>query len=200
MALDLLTQRLRDEMKGRAKPLFVGIDGRSGAGKSTLASAVADELGRAVVAVIEGDAFYSGGTGEAWDSRSAEEKAANVINWRRQVDVLAELRANGRAEWLPFDWEASNWDSEPAPLSDEVVSTESRPIVILEGAYSCRPELQPSLDLTVLLDPASEVRRAQLLAREGDQYRSAWEHRWSEAEDHYFSIIMPRDRFDLVLP
>lgn len=200
MALDLLTQRLQDELEGRARPLFVGIDGRSGAGKSTLASAIAEELGRAVVAVIEGDAFYSGGSGESWDRRSAEEKAAHVIDWRRQADVLADLQANGRAEWFPFDWEASNWDSEPAPLSDEVMSTECRSIVILEGAYSCRPELQPLLDLTVLLDPTSEVRRAQLLAREGDAYRSAWEHRWSEAEDHYFSIIMPSDRFDLVLP
>jgi len=200
MALDLLTRRLRDELEGRAKPLFVGIDGRSGAGKSTLASAIADDFGRAIVAVIEGDAFYSGGSGESWDRRSAEEKSAHVIDWRRQADVLADLRANGRAQWLPFDWEASDWDSEPAPLSAEAMFVESRPIVILEGAYSCRPELQPLLDLTVLLDPASEVRRAQLLARQGDAYRSAWEHRWSEAEEHYFSIIMPRDRFDLVLP
>lgn len=199
MAIDVLTQRLRAELQGRTEPLFVGVDGRSGAGKSTLAAAIADELGHATVAVIEGDEFYSGGSSESWDRRSAEEKADHVIDWRRQAEVLSSLRAGGRAEWFPFDWQASDWDDEPAPLSIHPVRAECRSVVILEGAYSCRPELHPWLDLTVFVDPPPEVRRGQLLAREGDEYREEWEHRWSEAEDHYFSNIMPPARFDLVV-
>ena len=143
MALDVLIQRLRAELQGRAEPLFVGVDGRSGAGKSTLAAAIADELGHATVTVIEGDEFYAGGSSESWDRRSAEEKADHVIDWRRQANVLSNLRAGGRAEWFPFDWEASDWDGEPAPLSRQAVRAECQPVVILEGAYSCRPELHP---------------------------------------------------------
>ncbi len=60
------------------------------------------------------------------------------------------------------------------------------PVVMLEGAYSARPELHDLLDPHVLLDVPTEVRRHQLLEREGDEYRTDWETRWSTAEDHYF--------------
>ena len=71
--------------------------------------------------------------------------------------------------------------------------------MILEGAYSCRPELHSVLDRLVQLNPPVEVRRAQLLGREGDAYREEWEGRWSAAEHHYFSHVMPTHQFDLVL-
>lgn len=70
---------------------------------------------------------------------------------------------------------------------------------MLEGAYSCRPEMHDLLDLRVLLDVPHALRRRQLLEREGAAYRTDWESRWSAAEDHYFSTVMPPDRFDVVL-
>ncbi|HSP28368.1 MAG TPA: hypothetical protein VLN74_07450 [Ilumatobacteraceae bacterium] len=70
---------------------------------------------------------------------------------------------------------------------------------MLEGAYSCRPELHDLLDLRVLLDIPHDIRRRQLLGREGDSFRADWEARWSAAEDHYFSVVMPPDLFDLRL-
>lgn len=180
-------------------PVFIGIDGRSGSGKSTLAGQVQAELGTDIVTVIEGDQFYAGGSAETWDARSAEEKAANVIDWRRQLDALTELRACGTATWYPFDWEADDWDSDEPLLAATPEETTVTALVILEGAYSCRPELHDVLDKLVLLDPPRDVRRGQLLAREGDAYRADWEARWSEAEELYFGRIMTEDRFDLVL-
>ncbi len=75
----------------------------------------------------------------------------------------------------------------------------SSPVVLLEGAYSARPELHDLLDLRVLLDTPTEVRLRRLLAREGESYRADWLARWSGAEDHYFGTVMPIERFDLVL-
>ncbi len=72
-------------------------------------------------------------------------------------------------------------------------------MVVLEGAYSCRPELHDLIDLRALLDIPHDVRRRQLLGREGDSFRADWEVRWSAAEDHYFSVVMPPDQFDLHL-
>ena len=179
--------------------VFVGLDGRSGSGKSTLAGQVQAELGLDVVTVIGGDQFYAGGSAETWDARSAEEKVANVIDWRRQLEALTELRARGTATWYPYDWEADDWDSDEPLLAATPEEVTATPLVILEGAYSCRPELHHVLDKLVLLDPPRDVRRAQLLAREGDAYRDDWEGRWSEAEQLYFGRVMPEDRFDLVL-
>ena len=184
-------------------PLFVALDGRSGAGKSTLASVSKSLLAEqdVVMNVIEGDQFYAGGSSQTWDSRSDADKVANAMDWRRQHTLLAELRVAGEAAWRSFDWEAPDWDAEPAPLESRTqrLSLAGVAIVMLEGAYSARPELHEHLDLLVLLDPPADIRRQQLLDREGDAYRADWEGRWSEAEDIYFSEIMTRNKFDLVI-
>ena len=181
--------------------VFVAIDGRSGAGKSTVAAAVAEALkARNVTAtVIEGDEFYAGGTAERWDERSPAEKADQVIDWRRQHQVLDDLRDHGSPSWYRFDWEAPDWNSDRVPLRATPVSCKSTDVVILEGAYSARPELHDVLDVRVLLDTPLERRRRQLLGREGDEYRADWEERWSAAEEHYFGVIIPAGRFDHVL-
>jgi uridine kinase len=152
-----------------------------------------------MVTVIDGDQFYAGGSAATWDAKTAAEKADRVMDWRRQRDVLEQLRAHGIAEWHPFDWEAEDWDSDAVPLAPAPQVARATPVVILEGAYSCRPELHDVLDLRVLLEIPADVRRRQLLHREGDAYRADWEARWSSAEDHYFGTVMPPHRFDVVI-
>ena len=198
-----LVSRLLREISDRGPPLYVGLDGRSGAGKSTLAESITARLEAEPndlrVTVIDGDQFYAGGTAESWDRQSPSEKAARVIDWRRQRRVLQQLRDSGVAEWHPFDWEAEDWDREPVPLASQPICARAGSIVLLEGAYSCRPELHDLLDLRMLLDVPRDVRRRQLLEREGAAYRADWEARWSAAEDYYFGSVMTPGRFDLVL-
>ncbi len=199
---ELVAQKVRELLAAVDGLLVVGIDGRSGAGKSTLAAAVASELSvdaPASVTIIDGDSFYSGGSATTWDLRSASEKAASVIDWRRQQSVLEQLRSTGWAEWHPFDWTVEDWDREPVALAAEPITVEAGAVVVLDGAYSCRPELHDLIDLLVLLEVSPKVRRRQLLAREGASFRSDWEARWSSAEDYYFNEVMPRSRFDLVV-
>jgi len=198
-----LLDRLRDA-RSRAEPLFVGIDGRSGAGKSTLAAEVGARITDGyhtedVVTVIDGDQFYAGGSSESWDRRTPAMKASRVIDWRRQRAVLEQLRRRGVAEWHPFDWDSDDWDADIVPLAKEPVVATARSLVILEGAYSCRPELHDVLDLRVLLDTPRDIRRQRLLEREGEEYRTDWEARWSDAEEYYFGTVMPPSRFDLIL-
>lgn len=195
-----LVERLRALMAASEGPVTVGLDGRSGAGKSTIAATVAEAL-RAEgtsVAVVEGDDFYLGGTAATWDARSAAEKVDTVIDWRAQRPLLEALRAGEATAYRPFDWDSDDWDAEERPMGDPV-AVEAAPVVILEGAYSCRPELADLLDLRVLVDVPRTVRRAQLLDREGEEHRADWERRWSEAEDRYFGSVVPAEGFDLVL-
>ena len=188
-----LVARIEVESHAQGEPLTVALDGRSGAGKSTLARAVADAIG---ATVIESDDFYAGGSGESWDAMSAADKAAYVIDWRAQRPVLEALHRGEPVSYHPYDWDDEANDG----WAPHVVTVVPAPVVILDGAYSARPELADLLDLRVLLMIDDDVRRAQLLAREGDLYRSDWEARWTEAELHYFGTVMPPDAFDLVLP
>lgn len=72
-------------------------------------------------------------------------------------------------------------------------------MVLLEGAYSARPELSDLLDVRVLLNISRQVRRTRLLEREGEAYRDDCQRRWAVAEDYYFGSIAPAHGYDLVL-
>jgi uridine kinase len=149
-----LLRHLREHTAAAAGMVIVGIDGRSGSGKSTLANAVAEALtadGDGPVTVIEGDDFYGGGSAETWDRWTHADRADRVIDWRRQRTVLEQLRSSSVARWHPFDWDSDDWDADIAPFDAEPVVASATDVVLLEGAYSCRPELHDLLDLRVLL-------------------------------------------------
>ncbi|MGH8943614.1 MAG: uridine kinase family protein [Acidimicrobiia bacterium] len=175
----------------RPGPILVALDGRSAAGKSTLAGEVAPLVG---AVVIDGDDFYSGGTAETWDAMNAAEKANHCVDWRRQRPVLEKLASGLPATWHPYDWEADD-----GGLTLTSVVCDPAPVIILDGAYSARPELADLFDLRVLLDAPATLRRAQLIEREGEGYREEWNARWDEAEQWYFGNVMPPESFDLVI-
>lgn len=181
--------------------VLVAVDGASGAGKSTLVTEAVARLNRerTRAVVLCGDDFYVGGTAARWDRRSARSKASRVIDWVRQRSVLIELRRSGLAVWYPFDWNSDDWDREPPPLAEHPTVTRAAEIVILEGAYSGRPELIDLLDARVLVRTPKDVRRARIVAREGTDYEADWTARWSEAEQYYFGEVVSPGDFDLVL-
>ncbi len=191
-AVSVLAGRIREVASERPDPILVALDGRSAAGKSNLAAAVAPLVG---AVVIDGDDFYSGGTAETWDAMSAAEKAGHCIDWRRQHSVLEKLARGEAASWRPYDWEADD-----GSLSDRTVTCDPAPVVILDGAYSARPELAELFDLRVLVDAPADLRRKRLVHREGEGFRLDWNRRWDDAEQWYFAEVMPRESFDLIVP
>ena len=190
--VSLLAGQIRQIESNPPYPILVALDGRSAAGKSTLAALVAPLVG---AVVIDGDDFYSGGTAANWDAMSAVEKADHCMDWRRQRPVLEKLAMGETASWHPYDWEADDGSLARIP-----VICEPAPVIILDGAYSARPELADLFDLRVLLDAPAGLRRAQLIEREGEGYREEWNARWDEAEQWYFGEVMPPESFDLVIP
>jgi para-aminobenzoate synthetase len=170
---------------GLDRPYFVALDGRSAAGKTMLAGALAEVLD---AAVIEGDDFYAGGVGLRTEPPAA--LVAACIDWRHQRIVLEALRAGRQASWHAFDWETFD-----GGLCAELTVRTPRPIVILEGIYSARPELADLIDLSVLVRADEGVRESRLLARDG--VIGPWERQWHFAEEYYFEFIRPPTSFDM---
>ena len=187
-----LVQRIRDHIAGLTRPLIVALDGRSGSGKSTLARSLAKQFD---AMVIESDLFYSGGSDEQWLALPAKERAERVIDWRRiRTETLEPLRKGQTASFHSFNYAAGEG------LAQEAIVLKPTPVVILDGAYSCRPELSDLIDLTVLVAmPDDDARRGRLQVREDPDFLAAWHTIWDDAEDYYFGQVRPASTFDVVV-
>ena len=178
-------------------PVVVAIDGRSGAGKSTLATTVAGALGAALVPCD--DFFAAGITAIEWDRWTPAERASQCLEWHRlRQDVIEPLRNGRPARWFAFDFAAGTRPDGSFPMQTVPSELAPAPVIVLDGAYSARPELADVLDLAILVEAPAGIRRARLAAREAPEFLRAWHARWDAAEDHYFGRVRPSATFDLV--
>lgn len=197
-AVDMIEAAVRPLSTGRRRPVLVALDGGSGSGKSTLAALLCTRLG---AVVVPGDDFYAAGVTDAeWDRRTPRERAEDVIDWRRlRAQALNPLLAGVRAEWYPFDAAAGPRPDGTYATRDRAEVREPSPVVVLDGAYSARPELADLVDLSVLVAVPVAVRHQRLAKREAPDVLAAWHRRWDEAEAWYFSHVRPASAFDLVV-
>ena len=72
-------------------------------------------------------------------------------------------------------------------------------VIVLDGAYTARPELEDLVDLAVLVEASEHARHARLAAREAASFLTAWHQRWDAAESFYFTHVRPASSFDLIV-
>lgn len=174
-------------LQATGRPIIAGLDGRSGVGKSTLAAAIAAETS---ASVIGGDDFFAGGT--TLIEATPEHLAEICIDRHRLAAVLRDLRAGRPVEYRAFDWEAFD-----GRLESRITRVEPNGLIVVEGVYSCHPDLHDLLDIRILATVSDEVRRERLMQREGEI--GPWEGQWHAAELWYFASRMPAAGFDQVI-
>lgn len=196
-ALDTIVAEIHKRMANGKRPFLVALDGGSGAGKSTLAALLAERLN---AAHIPSDDFYAAYISDAeWEARTAQQKASDAIDWRRlRAQALEPLLAGKPARWHPFDFAKLQPDG-TYPLSTDWVERPPADVIVLDGAYSTRPELLNLIDLTVLVDVPIAERHRRLDAREPADFLASWHARWDESEAYYFTHVRPKSAFDLVV-
>jgi para-aminobenzoate synthetase len=197
-AVEAIVGLIRQRTKSAGSPFVVAIDGRSGSGKSTIAALAAEAVGAVVVPTD--DFFRAQTTDQDWDRKSAEQRAADALDWRRlRTEALEALREGRAARWHAYDFAAGPRPDGSYPMRREITTRAPEGVIILDGAYSSRPELLDLIGLTVLVEAAKQVRDRRLAAREAAAVLAVWHARWDPAEDHYFTRVRPPERFDLVV-
>lgn len=123
------------------------------------------------------------------------ERASEVIDWRRvRNDALEPLLSGRPASWHPIDFAPGVG---AVGFLDETVTVKPASTIVLEGAYSSRPELADLIDLFVLVECRDDVRRRRLIERKGETFMRTWHALWDPAEDHCFTKVRPPEAFDL---
>ena len=197
-AADTIVDAARRVLAERGAPILVAIDGGSGAGKSTLATLVATALG---ATEVPSDDFFAADIPDAgWDARSTQERSDDGIDWRRlRSEAIEPLLAGKTARWHAFDFVAGQRPDGTYPMQTAWTEREPADVIVVDGAYSARPELADLIDLAVLVDVPVETRHARLDARDEADFSSAWHARWDAVEEYYFTQIRPPSAFDLVV-
>jgi uridine kinase len=170
----------------RRETLLVGIDGCGGAGKSTLAKTLAVLVH---ATVVEFDDFYRPSS-ERGARRDGE--VGGAFDWRRvREQILVPLAGDRPARYQRYDWgedRLAEWhEIQPGG------------VVIVEGNYSTRSELDDFYDFTIWVEAPREVRLERGIGRGGENTRRRWLEEWMPEEERYIAAENPQGRVDLVI-
>ncbi len=165
-----MLDRIAAAVAGRALVL-VGIGGRGGSGKSTLSASIP---GAQIV-----------GTEEFWDGAEFE-----LTRLRSQV--LEPIVLGEPARYRGYSWRLQRTLEEPRVVRPQGV-------VVVEGVCALHTMLRELYDLRIWVEAPRELRLERVIARDGEEARSAWETRWLPREDRYVEQDDPISAAQLVV-
>lgn len=156
--------------------IIVAIDGPCASGKTTLAAELSARLS---CPVIHMDHFFL--RPEQRTPARLSEPGGNLDRERFAEEVLTPLCAGKDISYRPFVCATMTLG--------EQISVPRAPVTIIEGSYSCHPDLRESYDLRLFttIDPAEQEQR--LLAREGKEKLEVFKARWIPMEEAYFKAF-----------
>lgn len=176
---------ISDLLKDREQ-IIVALDGRSAAGKTTLAnllSAIYD------ASIIHMDDFFLPAKLRTPERFSLP--GGNVHYERFLDEVCKNLNCSKSFCYRKFD----------CSKMDYVGKVEVHPskLVIVEGAYSLRPEFTPYYDLKVFFDISADQQRDRILIRNGKEVFQQFTERWIPLEENYIKELNVLQTCDLII-
>ncbi|MEE0334088.1 MAG: AAA family ATPase [Catenibacterium mitsuokai] len=152
----------------------IAIDGRCGSGKTTLANKLKAYFD---CHIFHMDDFYLQEYQRTQERYN--EPGGNVDRERFKKEVLEPLKEHQDVLYRPFDCSTMSI-SEGALYS-------YKPINIIEGSYSCHPELIDDYDMTIFLDIDEPLRLKRIEERNGKEALNMFIKKWIPLEEKYFS-------------
>lgn len=178
-----------ESLQKKKSTLIVGVDGCGGAGKSTFAEEVAKLSAK--ITMIHMDDFYLPSYSRI--NGTPEEKPIGVdFDWQRlRQQVLVPLANNQEGNYQRYDWCSDSLNEWHRVCIGG--------IVIIEGVYSIRKELDNFYDFKIFVDCPKKLRLKRGIERDGQEAKDIWENIWMVAEDIYMMEHRPYERADLVV-
>ncbi len=173
------------EIVNRNMPLLIAVDGRCASGKTTLAAELKKETG---CSVIHADHFFL--RPEQRTEERLNEAGGNIDHERLMAEVMLPLLQRKAFSYRKFDCGKMEFSEE--------IGVEPNKIAVVEGSYSCHPELWDFYDLRIFLNVEPEEQLRRILDRGGREAAEQFRRRWIPLEEKYFSRFKIMERCDLV--
>lgn len=171
-AVELIKSALKEKTGNN---IIIAIDGPSTSGKTTLSKALAEALDCNVIAV---DDFFL--QPHQRTPQRLNTAGGNFDKERLLQEVMIPLSNGTGFLYRPFDCKACT-------LLDPV-KVEPKPITVIEGVYSCHPDLQKFYDLMVFVKTDKET-QLQRLTQRSPQMLSRFIGQWIPMEERYFNTL-----------
>ena len=81
----------------------------------------------------------------------------------------------------------------------QLIRLEDKRIYIIEGSYSCHPELRSFYDMTVFVTTDAVTQKKRILERNGEDKLRAFTEKWIPLEEKYFDVFDIEAKADLIL-
>ena len=165
----------------------VAIEGGSASGKTSLAALLEK--------VYDCNVFHMDDFFLQPHQRTPERFAqpgGNVDHERFSVEIAEKLCEKTAFMYRKFDCSTMS-------LGEKIYVTPKK-LNVTEGAYSMHPQLRGNWDISVFLDSDTEVQKARILRRNGEDMLQRFVNEWIPLENVYFEKTGAREACDIVIP
>ncbi len=168
--------------KGTVK---VAVDGRCGSGKSTIGELLSKEF--------DCNLFYMDDFFLPPEKRTTErlnEPGGNVDRERFLEEVLIPTTKGEDVFYKVYDCVTKSL-KEPVKIT-------YKNVVIIEGSYSCHPDLFDFYDLHIFLTVSPEIQMQRIINRNGKEGAENFKNKWIPLEEKYFEHFEIEEKCELV--
>ncbi|MBO5065745.1 MAG: deoxynucleoside kinase [Clostridia bacterium] len=165
--------------------LLIAVDGPCASGKTTLANILKEEVDCNVIPV---DDFFL--QPHQRTKERFEAVGENFDKERFLEEVILPLKSGKNFSYRPYDCKKE--------ALSEAVGITRKPITVIEGVYSCHPDLNSFYDYRIFVktDKATQLRR---LKERNPLLLSRFVSEWIPLEEKYFSAFDIENKCDLVI-
>lgn len=195
-----LLARVADLIPEADRPLLVVVDGVDGAGKTWFADELAEQLASRDRSVVRASAD---GFHHPREHRHRLGRTPESV-WTRHFDYRA-MRRELLDPWLrgagaPYRTAVHDVATDEY-VDSEALAVPERGVLVVDGVFAQRPELENAWDLVVFLDVPFDVSVSRLARRDGtvDDVADPDQRRYLDAQRIYFETCGPREKADLVV-
>ena len=164
----------------------IAVDGKCASGKTTLAEKLAFEIN---AQIIHTDDFFL-----PLEMRSAERLAlpGGNIHYERFADeVINGINCGKTFEYRIFSCKTGGYNG------TESVDP-SKPIIV-EGAYSLRPEFADAYDYKIFMTVDESIQLDRILKRNGREALEIFKSKWIPLENRYFEHFNITEQCDIII-